>query len=148
MQLPFYVLRRFIKYLCEWNGIRCIEQEESYTSKASFLDMDNIPVYGKEPEDMSFSGKRRPTAYKGNYKKDGFRGLYVSKNETIINSDLNGSANILRKAYPNAFKDAMPNFEQVQIIKHPDIEKILKSNIVGIRSNHRILRRKNQRSKD
>lgn len=86
--------------------------------------MDNIPVYGKEPEDMSFSGKRRPTAYKGNYKKDGFRGLYVSKNETIINSDLNGSANILRKAYPNAFKDAMPNFEQVQIIKHPDIEKV------------------------
>jgi len=30
------------------NGIAYIEHEESYTSKASFLDNDPIPVYDKE----------------------------------------------------------------------------------------------------
>lgn len=135
VQIPFYVLRRFICYLCERNGIRCIEQEESYTSKASFLDMDDIPIYGKEPDKISFSGKRRPLEYKGNHKKDGFRGLYVSKNGMIINSDLNGSANILRKAYPNAFIDAMPDFEKVQIIRHPDIEKIQANRQIQISKN-------------
>lgn len=123
VQLPFSALRGFIKYLCEWNGIRCVEQEESYTSKASFPDQDFIPMYGKEPEDFSFSGKRNPVRYKGSYKKDGFRGLYTTKNGTIINSDLNGSANILRKAYPDAFCEHMPDFEHVCIIRHPDAEK-------------------------
>ena len=57
------------------------------------------------------------------YKKDGFRGLYKTQNGTIINSDLNGSANILRKAYPQAFDgESLPCFENVFIILHPDYE--------------------------
>ena len=45
-----------------------VEQEESYTSKASFLDLDGIPVYDAEkPYTGTFSGKRIK------------RGLYKSK---------------------------------------------------------------------
>ena len=101
-----------------------MEQEESYTSKASFPDHDPIPVYRKEDSTKyTFSGKRKPTHYAGMYKKDGFRGLYKTQNGTIINSDLNGSANILRKAYPQAFDgESLPCFENVFIILHPDYE--------------------------
>ena len=99
VQIPFAYLRSVISYKASEHGISIIEQEESYTSKASFLDNDPIPVY-KEGDNTkhTFSGKRKPTRYKGMYKKDGFRGLYISSDGTIINSDLNGSANILRRA--------------------------------------------------
>ena len=49
VQLPITKLREIIQYLCEWNGIRCIEQEESYTSKASFpeqaFDGESLPCF-------------------------------------------------------------------------------------------------------
>ena len=69
-------------------GITVIRQEESYTSKASFLDLDFIPVYSKEDPDKKyrFSGRRI------------HRGLYKSKDGTLMNADINGAANILRKA--------------------------------------------------
>ena len=122
VQIPFAQLRNNIRYMCEREGIRYIEQEESYTSKASFVDGDYIPVYGVDDEKASFSGKRCPTQYKGMYKKGGFRGLYLTKDGTIINSDLNGSANILRKAFPDAFEDGIvPDFKPPIIIRHPDM---------------------------
>ena len=70
------------------------------------------------------------------YKKDGFRGLYTAGDGAVINSDLNGSANILRKAFPQAFVDgAMPDLTKVAIIRHPGLgcreanrEKQLKAN--------------------
>lgn len=124
VSIPFSKFKFILKYLCEQNGIRYIAQEESYTSDASFLDNDYIPTYGVDDEKAVFSGKRRPTRYKGMYKKDGFRGLYVSKDGTIINADLNGSANIGRKAIPTMFIDGvMPNFNDVIIIKHPELVK-------------------------
>lgn len=125
VQLPFFKLQETVRYLCAWNGIRCVEQEESYTSKASFLDMDNIPVYGCTDPEMPpvFSGKRRPYWYKGQHKKDGFRGLYVSADGTVINSDLNGSANILRKAFPAAFSSGeTPDFSKTLVVRHPELE--------------------------
>ena len=91
VQIPLYSLIRMIRYKAERAGIVVIEQEESYTSKASFLDKDDIPVYGKNDANVSFSGERIK------------RGLYRSKNGTVINADLNGAANILRKAMPFAF---------------------------------------------
>ena len=125
VQIPFFKLKNILKYLCERHGIRFIEQEESYTSRASFPDRDFIPVYGKEPEEYSFSGRRRPVRYKGVYKPDGFRGLYTTKNGTVINSDLNGSANILRKAFPDAFDEKQElDFANVMIVRHPDAMKI------------------------
>ena len=76
-----------IKNLCERYEIQYIEQEESYTSKSSFLDNDVLPEYNPEqPYKGKFSGKRI------------YRGLYQSANGTKINADVNGAANILRKA--------------------------------------------------
>lgn len=69
--------------------------EESYTSKASFLDRDEIPVHGKTTSKPKFSGRRVK------------RGLYKSKNGTLVNADLNGSANILRKVFPKAFGEGI-----------------------------------------
>lgn len=75
-----------LKYKCKRYGINCILQEESYTSKASFFDNDFIYTYKSESKEQHyiFSGKRVN------------RGLYKSKN-ILINSDINGSLNILRK---------------------------------------------------
>ena len=124
VQIPHYMLRGIIHYLCDEHHIRYVEQEESYTSKASFRDNDFIPVYKKEDNTPHhFSGHRRPVFYKGMHKEGGFRGLYKDS-FGIINSDLNGSANILRKAIPSAFIEGqMPLFDQVIIIKHPDLKK-------------------------
>lgn len=107
-------------------GIRIVKQEESYTSKASFHDRDDIPVYRKgNDQKHSFSGRRAPKRYKGMYRKDGFRGLYQTADGQIINSDLNGSANILRKAFPHAFDKTGFDFSSILIIRHPEkpIEK-------------------------
>lgn len=109
VQIPHAQLYRIITYLAERYGINVIEQEESYTSKASFLSRDVIPVYKKENTvKYSFSGRRV------------HRGLYKDKSGTYINADLNGSANILRKAFPDAFKSD-PDFSNICIIRHPDL---------------------------
>ena len=85
--IPFGDLRSTIKNLCERYEIQYIEQEESYTSKSSFLDNDVLPEYNPEqPYKGKFSGKRI------------YRGLYQSANGTKINAVVNGAANILRKA--------------------------------------------------
>ena len=47
VQMPIATLSYFIKYKAEANGLLVVEQEESYTSKASLVDGDNIPVYGE-----------------------------------------------------------------------------------------------------
>jgi len=84
-----------IIYKCEIEGINVILQEESYTSKASFLNLDNIPIYG-DNQKKHFSG------YRYN------RGLYkIRGRKEFINADVNGSYNILRKAIPKAFADGI-----------------------------------------
>lgn len=86
-QIPIFTLRDKLKSLCERRGIEYVEQEESYTSKASFLDGDQLPVYNADnPVTGQFSGKRVK------------RGLYRTKYGHLINADLNASANILRKS--------------------------------------------------
>ena len=98
--IPHYKLQQYITYMAEWEGILVIEQEESYTSKASFLDMDFIPVYGQpEAAEAKFSGYRKR------------RGLYKSLNHTrFVNADLNGAGNILRKAFPDAIDCTQDRF--------------------------------------
>ena len=87
VSIPFRKILNILKYKLEDNGIAYKEQEESYTSKASYLDNDNIPIY-KENDDTNyiFSGKRIK------------RGIYKSKQGKIINADLNGALNILKKS--------------------------------------------------
>ena len=84
--IPFNKLIGILKYKCEENGIECIEQEESYTSRASFLDKDFIPVYGTEDREYEFSGWRNGRTYK-----------IKGKNQRI-HADYNGAFNIMRKA--------------------------------------------------
>ena len=85
--IPFHKLRQKLQYKCELHGIKYECQEESYTSKACSLNMDAIPVYGVSTEIVKFSGKRIK------------RGLYQSSDGKLINSDINGSINILRKYF-------------------------------------------------
>ena len=86
VQIPFWQLRRKLEALCSRYGIEYIEQEESYTSKASFYDRDNVPVYNADnPEKHKFSGRRIK------------RGLYRTKDKHLVSADINGSANILAK---------------------------------------------------
>ena len=91
--IPFDKLIGILKYKCEENGIECIEQEESYTSKASFLDNDFMPVYGEENREYEFSGWRNGRTYK-----------IKGKNQKI-HADLNGALNIMRKAGHELIED-------------------------------------------
>ena len=85
IQIPFSKFINMLKYKCSLNGIDVILQEESYTSKSSFLDQDYICTYGVDDDLFSPSGKRIK------------RGLYRSCDNTLLNADINGSLNILRK---------------------------------------------------
>lgn len=90
VQIPLGNLRQQLEFLCWTYGINYIEQEESYTSKSSFLDNDILPEYkAEQPYLGQFSGKRI------------HRGLYQSKDGTLINADVNGAANIGRKCKQN-----------------------------------------------
>ena len=85
VQIPTAKLKARIAELSEQYGIKFVETEESYTSKASFLDDDFLPTFGEKPERWGPSGKRVN------------RGLYRSAADKLINADANGAANILRK---------------------------------------------------
>ena len=87
VQIPFWQLRQKLKALCSRYGIEYCEQEESYSSKASFYDQDEIPIYNADnPIKQNFSGRRVK------------RGLYQTKNRHLVSADINGSANILVKS--------------------------------------------------
>lgn len=85
--LPFGKIREKLEYLCKRYNINYILQEESYTSKASFFDNDELPIYNADnPQTYEFSGKRIK------------RGLYQTKDNYLFNADCNGALNILRKS--------------------------------------------------
>ena len=87
VNIPYGKLRDKLIYLCKLYGIEFKLQEESYTSKASFFDGDEIPIYDKENlQEYIFSGKRIK------------RGLYQTSAGKLINADCNGALNILRKS--------------------------------------------------
>ena len=85
--IPFGKLKDKLEYLSEYYGICLIKQEESYTSKASFFDKDDIPSYNDDnPKEYSFSGVRVK------------RGLYKTSTNQYLNADINGALNILKKS--------------------------------------------------
>ncbi|MCI5598983.1 MAG: transposase [Ruminococcus sp.] len=87
VNIPYGKLREKLEYLCELNSITYVKQEESYTSKASFWDKDDIPAYDSDnPQKYKFSGNRI------------HRGMYQTKDGKTINADVNGALNILRKS--------------------------------------------------
>jgi putative transposase len=92
VQVPHTRFIQMLQYKAQLVGIRVLVREESYTSKASFLDLDDIPTYDAEhTEKPRFSGKRET------------RGLYRASDGRRIHADVNGSYNTLRKEFPNAF---------------------------------------------
>src|SRR4028118_1802725 len=95
VSIPHSRLIEMLEYKARLVGIKVILHEESYTSQANFLGLDLIPVYGKTEKEPMFTGKRIK------------RGLYKTSTGQLINSDINGSYNILRKAIPNAFSDGI-----------------------------------------
>ena len=99
--IPFDRLINMLIYKCARAGITARKVEESYTSKASFLDLDELPEYRK-PKD----GEAAPKHTFSGYRKH--RGLYIRKivkdGSARINADVNGSYNIIRKGKPTAFR--------------------------------------------
>lgn len=86
VQIPYNQFIEMITYKAELEGIKVIQREESYTSKCSFID--NEPICKHE----TYQGKRIK------------RGLFKSASGRLINADINGALNILKKEIPNAFE--------------------------------------------
>ena len=84
-QIPFEKFLSLLDYKCRLEGIKLMTVSEEYTSKCSFLDCEDICKHD------TYTGRRIK------------RGLFKSADGTLINADVNGSYNILRKCMPNAF---------------------------------------------
>jgi len=96
VQIPYSMLINQLEYKAQDTGLKVIITEESYTSKASFIDNDRIPKFIKDSkENHKFSGKRIR------------RGLYKSLHGILINADVNGSYNIIKKVFPNVFTNGI-----------------------------------------
>ena len=83
--IPYMKLINLIKYKAEEQGIAVELVEENHTSKCSFLDNETIEHHEQ------YLGKRVR------------RGLFRSAQGMLINADVNGAGNIVRKCEPNAF---------------------------------------------
>ncbi len=91
VQIPHTRFIEMLRYKAELVGITVIITEESYTSKASFLDHDEIPTYDpNRTEQHCFSGTRSGRWYR-------------ASDNRLIHADVNGSYNIARKVFPTAF---------------------------------------------
>lgn len=89
VQIPYESLLEKLKYKCEDKGIKLIITEESYTSGTSFIDKE-------EPTKENYNKNRRIK-----------RGLFMSNSGTLINADLNGAYQIMKKVFPNAFANGI-----------------------------------------
>ncbi|BCL79589.1 transposase [Ktedonobacteria bacterium brp13] len=95
VSIPHHRFIEMLRYKAQLVGVIVVVREESYTSKASFLDLDEIPNYDpKRTEKPAFSGQRET------------RGLYRASDGRRIQADVNGSYNILRKEFPHAFSES------------------------------------------
>ena len=85
VQMPLARLKTRLEQLGIIYGFRVVQTEEANTSAASYLDGDSLPEHGCKSDGWKASGRRI------------LRGLYRSGNKSLVNADLNGAANILRK---------------------------------------------------
>lgn len=104
VQMPYLKFINILKYKCQMKGIAVQIHEESYTSKCSFLDFESVQKHDE---------------YKGKRIK---RGLYKSSAGKLINADVNGAYNIMRKAVSNSIKE-----DEIEgLVINPSIIKIEK----------------------
>lgn len=102
VSIPFSRLIELITYKAQLVGIAVIKHEESYTSKCSFLDNEPIEKHA------SYLGKRVK------------RGLFKSSTGQLINADVNGSLNILRKVMGDF------EFDLIRVCSTPKVVNVLK----------------------
>ena len=112
VSIPFEMLKSMVELkACEY-GVTVVRNEESYTSKASFPDSDDIPFYVEGDETKHhFSGKRIQ------------RGLYRSSDGTVLNADINGAANILRKAGCDTSSVILTNLLNPEVFAFADLNR-------------------------
>lgn len=104
--IPHARFVELLRYKAELAGITVVLTEESYTSRASFIDLDVMPVFNADNDaKYVFSGYR---AHRGLYKRKGVKNGFV-------NADVNGAANIYRKVCPMEF---VPK-EVLDVVVHP-----------------------------
>lgn len=96
-QLPLRVLLDQVTYKASAAGIAVVETEESYTSKTSLLD-------GEVPQ--------RQDVYVGQRVK---RGLYRAADGRVVNADVNGAGQIVRKCKPDAFQWLVDGVEATEV---------------------------------
>ena len=106
VSIPFARLIELIEYKAKLVGISVVKNEESYTSKCSFLDNEPIERHA------SYLGKRVK------------RGLFKSSTGQLINADVNGSLNILRKVMGDF------EFDPIRVCSTPKVINVLKQNMV------------------
>ncbi|MGG3161539.1 transposase [Geobacillus stearothermophilus] len=85
VQIPYNMFIQQLQYKCEEVGIKVVLTDESYTSGTSFLD-------GEAPTKENYDKSRRIK-----------RGLFKSNKGILINADVNGAYQIIKKVSPNAF---------------------------------------------
>lgn len=98
VQIPYYKFKQKLQSCCEKQGLNFVLHEESYTSKCSFLDNESVLKH---------------ETYMGSRIK---RGLFKTSTGLLCNSDINGAANILRKAFPNACPRQIDGIEAVIVM--------------------------------
>ncbi|MDL1957018.1 MAG: transposase [Candidatus Desulfofervidus auxilii] len=87
--IPFRMLVNFLRYKAELVGIKTYLVKENYTSKVDALALEPFP--SEEAPQKEFNGKRIK------------RGLFQSSIRVLVNADVNGALNILRKVIGDAF---------------------------------------------
>ncbi len=109
VQIPFLKLVKQIQYKAQLVGFAVIMIDEAYTSKCSFLDNEEIKKH------ETYVGKRIK------------RGLFKTSNGKIINADVNGAYNIMKKAFPNTVSvDGIEAFGLVpQVIQQNIVDSII-----------------------
>ena len=102
VSIPYYKFKQKLQSKCEKEGIVFVLHEESYTSKCSFLDNESVEKHEE---------------YKGSRVK---RGLFKTFFGLLCNADINGAANILKKAFPKTnFVDGIEAFIVKPVVLNP-----------------------------
>ena len=111
VSIPYGILKRKLESKCQFYGINYILQEESYTSKCSSLDLEKVVKH------ENYVGKRIK------------RGLFRTKEGKLVNADVNGACNIIRK-YKSKSGSDLSDTDVSGVINHPVRINPTKSNYV------------------
>ncbi|MEO1378069.1 MAG: zinc ribbon domain-containing protein [Cyanobacteria bacterium J06635_10] len=105
VNMPTARLIKRLEELCPEYGIRLFKTSEEYTSKASFVDNDELHQYGAKPAEWKPSGKRIS------------RDMYRTKSGQLIHADINAACNILRKVADQIFSQPLTALIAYELIK-------------------------------